>query len=466
MSFVFDFLSNAGKIAVVGASPDSHKIGNAVLDNLIKGGFKGEIYPVNPTNEEIMGLKCYRSIEELDPGIDLAVIALPAKTSVQVLDQCVKKKVKFVIIVAGGFSELGEEGRKLEEQIGLKIRGTGTRIIGPNTVGVLFPHSNINTALTPSDRLYYPGKGSVAFVSQSGALGLLMMDSITEYNMGISGFVNIGNRSDISEVDLMQMFGEDPRSRSIVLYLESISDGEAFYRKAREISSRKPIVVLKTGRSVESSKAASFHTGAMATDDRVLDGILKQAGVVRAYNEVELLDYGKALAYQQPLRGDRIAVITTAGGVGVVTTDLLTAPSNRVKLKMATFDDMEIAELKKHVLPIASVNNPIDLTADGSSEAYASILQILTESRNLDGIIAFALPQTPKIDVDIVEPLKAASKKKPLVAGVIGNRLAKKVLIELEKERIPAYPSIERTVGAMQALYSYGRMKERLKHDS
>lgn len=459
---MFESLSNAVTIAVVGASPDKRKIGNAVLENLIAGGFKGTIFPVNPSSTEIMGLKCYSSIDEIDQQVDLAVIALPAKVSLQVLDQCISNRVKFVIIVAGGFSESGEEGRKLEEEIKIKIKGTGTRVIGPNTVGVLFPHSDINTALTPSDRLYYPGRGSVAFISQSGALGLLMMDSITEFGMGISGFVNIGNRSDVNEIDLMEMFAEDQQTRSIILYLESIADGNHFFHATRKFAAKKPIVVLKTGRSSEASKAASFHTGAMATNDRVLDGVLRQAGVVRAYNEVELVDYGKVLAYQRPPKGDRMAVVTTAGGVGVVTTDLLTSPFDGIKLRMASFSDEEIDKLKKCVLPIASVNNPIDLTADGSSEAYASILQVLTESSNVDGVIAYALPQTPKIDLDIITPLKTASEKKPLVVGVIGNRLAKGVLSELEKAGIPAYPSIERTVNAMRALYRYGVYRGRL----
>ncbi|EQD53789.1 acetyl coenzyme A synthetase (ADP forming), alpha domain protein, partial [mine drainage metagenome] len=242
-----------------------------------------------------------------------------------------------------------------------------------------------------------------AFISQSGALGLLVMDSITEFGMGVSGFVNIGNRADVTEVEVLSMFMDDPNTRSIVLYLESISDGATFFSKAMEASLTKPVVMLKTGRSEESSRAASFHTGAMATDDRVLDGVLRQAGVICAYDEVELLDYGKVLAYQSPPSGDRIAVITTAGGVGVVTTDLLTTAHDGVRLRMAAFSPEEKAELRKYALPIASVNNPIDLTADGSSEAYAAILNVLVESDNVDGIIAYALPQTPKIGVDIVE---------------------------------------------------------------
>lgn len=456
---MFELLLNPQAIAVIGASPDPRKIGNAVLDNLVRQGFPGRIFPVNPSYEEVGGNRCYPTIEDVPGEVHLAVIALPARVAVSVLDQCVRKKVRFVIIVSGGFSELGEEGRKLENELRQKIAGTSTRIIGPNTVGVLFPHSKVNTALTPGDRIWFPGEGKVGFVSQSGALGLLVMDSITEYGMGISGFVNIGNRSDVTEVDLMEMFARDGNTKSIVLYLESISDGGRFYDSISRINLEKPVVVLKTGKSSEASAAASFHTGAMASDDRVLDGVLKQAGVVRASNEVQLLDYGKALAYSRPLEGKRIAVVTTAGGVGVVTTDLLASGENGPKMAMASFSRDEISELRKHVLPIASVANPIDLTADGSNESYGEILRILSESTNVDGIIAYALPQTPKIDRAILEPIREAAGRKTLIAGVIGNRLAKDMLRVLESSGIAAYPSIDRAVMSMKAVYSYGNYR-------
>lgn len=462
---MFEKLLDPSSVAVIGASPDSSKIGNAVIENLVNQGYQGRILPINPSYGEILGLRCYPDIGSVDGEVDLAVIALPAKIAVQVMDQCLEKHVRFVIIVAGGFSELGEEGRKLEQQLLEKIRGTETRIIGPNTVGVLFPHSGVNTALTPGNRIWFPAQGDIGFISQSGALGLLVMDSITENGTGISGFVNIGNRVDVNEEDLMEMFLADGKTRSIVLYLESIADGERFYNTLKRVNSRKPVAVLKTGRSKEASKAASFHTGALASDDRVVEGVLRQAGAVRAHNEVELLDFGKAFAYAMPPKGKRIAVITTAGGVGVVTTDLLTGEDERPPLSMATFTEEETEELRKHALPIASLANPIDLTADGSTEAYRAILGILSESDSVDGIIAYALPQTPKIDASIVEPLKDAAKKKTTVVGVIGNRLAKDLIRELEAARVPAYPSIQRTVTAMKALYQYGYYQERIRNE-
>lgn len=462
---MFNSLFNPESIAVIGASADPSKIGHAVIDNIVRQGFRGRIYPVNPTAKEILGIRCYADLTDIGEKVDLAVVALPAGTSVKVLRQCVQKKVKYVIIVAGGFSESGEEGKKLEEQLLMEIHGSNTRVIGPNTVGVLFPGSGVNTALTPSDRIWFPKKGDIGFISQSGALGLLVMDSITQNGTGISGFVSIGNRADINEIDTLEMFLEDSATRAVVMYLESVSDGQRFYATLRKVCGSKPVVVLKSGRSSEASRAASFHTGALATDDRVTDGILRQAGAVRAFNEVELLDYGRALAYSKPLRGDRIAVITTAGGVGVVTTDLLTTEGNLPILAMAEFSPEETENLRKFVLPIASVANPIDLTADGSNESYGRILDLLVQSPNVDGIIAYALPQTPKIDTSIVEHIRRAAHSKPTVVGVIGNRLAGDLLVELESARVPAYPSIQRTVSAMRALRQHALYRERIQNE-
>ena len=462
---MFNNLISPSAIAVIGASPDRSKIGHAVLQNLVNQGFHGKIYPINPSCDEILGLKCYTEISSVPGKVDLAVIALPAKLALSVLQECIKQDVEFVIIVAGGFSELGEEGRKLEDSLKEKLKGTRTRLIGPNTVGIIFPRSKVNTALTPGERIWFPGEGQIGFISQSGALGLLIMDSLAENGTGISGFVNIGNRADIDEDDLMEMFLEHDETRSIVAYLESISNGEKFFRTVRDVNMKKPVTILKTGRTSEASAAASFHTGALATDDRVLDGILRQAGVVRAYSEVELLDFGRALAYARPLEGKRIAVLTTAGGVGVLTTDLLTTEDSRPALSMARFSQEEIGQLKEHALPIASLNNPIDLTADGSTQSYASILEILAESGNVDGIIAYALPQTPKIDTSVIGPIVNAARKKTVVVGVIGNRLTRDLMVDLEKAKIPAYPSVPRTVSAMKALYLRRMYLRRLSND-
>ena len=236
-------------VAIIGASQDPTKIGNAILRNMIDSGYKGNIIPINPSSQEVMGLRCYPSIDKVDDTPELAVIALPASRTIDALKGCVERGVKFVIIIAGGFSELGKEGRDRELQLLDIIKGTDTRIIGPNTLGVYFPHIGVNTALTSPGRMAFLPKGEIAFVSQSGALGLLTMDGVSEYNVGISAFLNLGNRVDLNEVELLDYFAADELTKSIVLYLESVPKGREFFSKVKEITMKKPVVVLKSGRT-------------------------------------------------------------------------------------------------------------------------------------------------------------------------------------------------------------------------
>ncbi|MGC9123276.1 MAG: acetate--CoA ligase family protein [Thermoplasmata archaeon] len=454
---MFQRLFNPSSIAVIGASKDEKKIGNVVLKNLKSMGYKGKVYPINPKEDTILDFKVYKSILDIDDKIDIAVITLSANQSIQAVKECVRKDVPFVIVIAGGFSETGEEGKKLEDELINAIRGTNTRIIGPNTVGIYIPRSNVSTALTLPERTSLPGDGNIGFISQSGALGLLTMDIISEYNLGVSGFINIGNRIDLSEIELMEYFLKDENTKSIALYLETFKDGRKFFEFAKEVSKIKPIVLLKGGRTEAGAKAASLHTGAIATNDSIVDGMAKQLGIVRAYTEIELFDYAKVLAYQKPLNGDRIAVVTTAGGVGVVTSDYLTSQVNGVGLKLAKLKEETKIKIKKSIVPFGSAENPIDLTADGSTEQYDHVLEYLNEDENVDGIIVYALYQTAKIDIDLIDVLEKYMKGKPMVVGIMGSKIGRRMLVEAEKRKIPAYPDIERTVKSMYALYLRGK---------
>lgn len=443
-------------VAIIGASQDPAKIGNAILTNMMGSGYQGKILPVNPSSEEVMGLKCYPSIESLEETPELAVIALPASRTLDALKGCVRKGVKFVIVIAGGFSELGKEGKEREKQLLDVINGTGTRIIGPNTLGVYFPHSGVNTSLTSRGRLSFLPKGDIAFVSQSGALGLLTMDGVSEYQVGISAFLNLGNRIDLNEVELLDYFADDELSRSVVMYLESVPKGKEFFNKVKQISMKKPVVVLKSGRTQASAVAASLHTGAMASDDAIVNGAIAQAGAVRAYDETEMMDYGRALAYSGKLRGNRIAIITTAGGVGVITADYVSSNVNGVGMRLATLSDETKSRIREIIVPFASSNNPIDLTADGSNSDFDKVIGILEEEKEVDGIIAYPLPQTPKMGVEVVDVIDKYKKgPKPIIVGVLGSKIARDLIIEFEKRKIPAYPSVHRTVKAMKALYDY-----------
>lgn len=453
---MIDDLFNPQSIAVIGASRDEEKIGNVILKNLIASGYPGKVYPVNPSTPEILGIKCYHSIMEIKAPLTLAIIVLPARMVPESVDNCIKSGVRFIIIISGGFSETGPAGNVLSDEIYSLISKSGTRLIGPNTVGLYLPYSKVNTTLTSYERVSFPPPGNIGFISQSGALGLLTMDAISEYGIGISAFVNLGNRLDLDEMDFLDFFESDTNTRSVAMYMESVRGGRAFYERIRKFNRKKPLVILKAGRTEQSARAASLHTGAMATNDSIFDGMLSQAGSVRAYDETELMDYAKVLAYSKQMHGNRIAILTTAGGVGVISTDYVSNTQYIKPLQMASLSDETKQEIRKVIVPYGSAQNPIDLTADGSVDDYDKVLQILDGDSGVDGVLVYALPQTPKMGMGIVDVVeKHMESGKPMVVGVLGYKIAKQLLVEFEKRKIPAFPSVSRSVKSLRALYTY-----------
>ncbi|MEM3675468.1 MAG: CoA-binding protein [Thermoplasmataceae archaeon] len=444
-------------VAVVGASNDPMKIGNAILRNLIASGYGGKIFPVNPNLKEVEGIESFPSVSSLSETPDLVVIAISAARSLEVLRECVNRNVPYVILIPGGFSETGEEGRKLEHDIQHEIMNSNTRVIGPNTVGIFLPYSKLNTALTPPDRINFPPAGSIGLITQSGALGLMMLDEAAESGTGLSFFVNLGNRSDLDENELLEYAMSDGRTAGIGIYLESIPNGRSFLDSIRRISKVKPVVILKAGRTKKSSAAAVLHTGAMASDDRIVNGLIAQAGAVRAYNETELMDFIRVLVYSKRAPGNRVAVVTTAGGPGVIASDYITSEREGVSMQLAGLEDSTKDRLRDIVASFGSVENPIDLTADGSDDQFCEVLDILQSDRMVDLIIGFPLPQTPKMSTEIAEKIKRVTDRgqKPIVIGVLGSKLARPLVAEFEKRKIPAYPSVYRVVRAAKALYLY-----------
>ncbi len=458
---MFSKLFNPDSIAVVGASHDPRKIGYVVLKNLANNSYMGKVYPVNPKGGEILGYMVYRDVSEI-PEVDLSIITLPAALTVKVFED-VAKKSKFIIPIAGGFGELGPEGKRMEQKLKDIAQKYGARIIGPNTVGILIPSTGVNTALIVPERSRFPEDGVLSFITQSGALGLLTMDSFAMYGVGVHAFVNLGNRVDVNENELLEYFGEDPETRAIVMYIESFRDGREFMRIARKVSRKKGIVVLKAGRTARGGKAASLHTGALGGNDAVASGAFKQCGVIRAYNEVELMDYGRALAYGKPLKGKRIAVVTSAGGVGVVTTDYIESEVHGVGLKMAELSEETKRKIKEEIVPFASAENPVDMTAQASDEDYDGVLRELNSDENVDAILVYALFQTPLISEKLVDIILKWHRtgKKPLVVGTIGSEFAMEMFRKFEKNGVPVYPTIERAVKALRVLYDRGQIIRR-----
>ena len=462
---MFDRLINPENVAVVGASTNPKKIGYVVVKNLKHNGYAGNVYPINPKGGELLGYRIYKSIEEVpEAKIDLAVITLPAELTVKIFES-VAKKSRFIIPIAGGFGETGEEGKKMEEEIKRIAVKYGTRIIGPNTVGIYVPRTGVNTALVVPERSRFPGNGDIAFITQSGALGLLTMDSVSMYDVGFSAFINLGNRVDVNENELLKYFGEDDKSRVVIMYIESFADGREFMKVAREISQKKPLVVLKAGRTKRGGKAASLHTGALGGSDAVADGAFKQCGAIRAYDEIELVDYARALAYGKPIYGDRVAVVTSAGGVGVVTTDYIESEVRGIGMKMADLSDEIKRMIKEEVVPFASVENPIDMTAQASDEDYDGVLAALNRDPNVDAILVYALFQTPLISEKLVDIITKWHREgdKPIVVGSIGSEFALKMMKKFEKNKVPVYPSIERSVKALRVLRERAKILDYLK---
>ncbi|MFQ5887581.1 MAG: acetate--CoA ligase family protein, partial [Candidatus Hydrothermarchaeales archaeon] len=338
-------------VAVIGASREEGKVGNAIFINLLKGttrrmigaeGFGGKVYPINPKADEISGVKCYPTITDVPEDVDLVVIVIPSRFVPSVMEELPKKNVKAAVIISAGFSEGGPEGAEIEKQV-LKIaKANDIRIIGPNCLGVMRIHNNLNASFAD----IMPPKGPISFVSQSGALCTAVIQYSYEEDIGFSNFVSIGNKSDVDDADLLEYFAEDDKTKAIALYIESLKDGQKFMKVARDVIKEKPIVVLKSGRTESGAKAASSHTGSLAGSDVAYEAAFKQSGIYRVYSISELFDTAKALGYQPPARGDNIAIITNAGGPGVMAADQLYYRN----LKLAQLPEGVMAELNE-ILP-------------------------------------------------------------------------------------------------------------------
>ena len=447
-------------IAVIGASEKEGKVGNLVFRYLAES--KAEVFPVNPGYGTIHGKKCYKSVNEIEKGIDLAVVCTPASVSVKMVKECVENKVKFVIPLAGGFGETGPRGKEMEKEMKESIREKKTRILGPNTLGIFVPGS-VDTMFLERKRSPRPGAGSIAFVSQSGATAATIMNGANLYSIGFSAFVGLGNRIDLNENDFIEHFSRDEKTDVIALYLESFADGHEF-RKVVE-KSEKPIVMLKAGRSDSGRKAAASHTGSLSGSDRIINGLCEQYGITRAYDEEELIDYSRALAYCKPFSGDRIAVISTAGGHGVIATDCITSKEHGISLKMAKFGESTVEKMKKVALGFASLSNPIDLTASATDEMYKQVIETVMEDDNIDAILVSVLFDPPGITEKLVDVVVGVEKKKPLVVYSVGSEMTLKAIRRFEEAKIPAYPSIWRGIRALGVLHKRGRFLE-VKNES
>ena len=446
-----DVLFKPRSVAVIGATEREGSVGRAILSNLRKPTFQGNIYPVNPQHPTMLGMTAYPSVHEVPEAVDLAVIVTPAATVPAIVRECVRAGVRSAIVISAGFRERGIDGQALEKQITRELTGSHMRLLGPNCLGVMNPRFGLNA--TFAQTIARPG--NVAFLSQSGALLTAILDWSLREQVGFSGFVSTGSMLDIGWGDLIDYFGDDPTTHSILIYMESIGDARAFLSAAREVTLVKPIIVLKAGRSDAASKAAASHTGALTGSDDVLDAAFRRAGVLRVNSISDLFYAAQVLSKQPRPRGPKLTILTNAGGPGVLATDTLIASGG----ELATLSEQSLAALNEFLPAHWSHGNPIDILGDADPERYQRTAEIALADPNSDGLLVVLAPQGMTNPAEVAERLKphAHAHGKPLLASWMGGATVAAGEVILNTAGIPtfAYPDTAARIFTLMWRYAY-----------
>jgi len=453
-----DSFFNPKSIAVVGASRHKGKVGYEIISNLLKAGYEGKIFPVNPNAETIENLPCFPDLESIGEIPELVVIIVPAKIVPDVMRQCAKVGAKSVIIITAGFKEVGEEGRELEQQVVQIAKQAGIRVIGPNCLGVIAPANKLNASFGGD----LPAPGSIGYLSQSGALLTAVLDIANASNVGFSKLVSFGNKADIDELDIIKALGSDSQTRVIAGYLESISDGNTFVREAEQISHQKPILLMKAGGTSAGAKAASSHTGSLAGSEIAYEAAFARAGIVRCGSIKTQIDYAQAFATQPLPKGDRVVVITNAGGAGIMAADAI----EREGLKFASLSEKTIEKLRGSLPPAANLYNPVDVLGDALADRYEFAINTVIEDDNVDIILVLLTPQAMTESAATAEVVVKTARQrgtKPILACFLGaGKVAEAVRI-LQRGGIPQYDSPESAVNTIKAMTDYVRWCSRPK---
>jgi acetyltransferase len=436
-------------IAVVGASKRPGNAGNDIFRNLLHAEFNGSVFPVNPKASNILGVACYNKLADIPGPVDLAVLIVPAAAILGVVDEAAAKGVKALVIISAGFKEVGHQGAELEAQLCERVRAAGIPLIGPNCLGVINTHPEVRMNATFGRKM--PAAGNLAFLSQSGALCTSVLDYAEERQMGFSKFISFGNKADINEIDLLEYLAKDDKTSVIAMYLEDVTNGRRFIETARRVfwETKKPMLCLKSGRSPEGAKAVSSHTGSLAGSDSVYDALLAQSGVQRVETISELFDYA-ALYTTQPLpRGNRVAIITNAGGPGIMATDAAV----RHGLKLAVLDQATQDKLRPALPAAASLRNPVDVIGDARSDRYKAAIRTVLEDNNVDMGIVILTPQsmTDIEETASVVPEAVQGIGKPVVCSFMGVRDVAAGVAILRKAGVPNYPFPEDGVKSLAA---------------
>lgn len=447
-----DSLLNPRRIALIGVTINPSSVAGKVLGNLVGGGFKGVVYPVSDTAEALMGVPCYRDLDSLPARPDLAIICAPAGEVPDLVERCGGAGIPGIIIMSAGFREIGAEGLALEARIRATVdRNPGMRVLGPNCLGVIVPGISLNASFAEG----LPARGKVAFISQSGALCTSVLDWAVEQKIGFSYFVSVGNMLDVDFADLIDYFGEDQQTESIILYVESISRARRFITAARAFARTKPILVYKAGRFPESAAVAASHTGAMASEDAVYDAVFQRTGVARVFNIGEIFDCAELIGRNRMPRGPRLGVVTNAGGPGVMAADALVALGG----KLAQLSAETMAVLDEALPPFWSHGNPVDVLGDAKAKRFARAVEAVVKDPGVDAVLVILTPQAMTRPDAVAEAVAriAGETRKPVLAAWLGGgrvRQGSRILVEAG---VPAYRTPEQAVGAFMTLVNYAR---------
>jgi len=446
---MLDNFFNPKTIAVIGASRTPGKVGHDILKNLTQYGYQGVLYPINPEAPEILGLKAYPSIMDVPGEIGLAIVVVPPKSVLEVIGQCGKKGIDSAVIITAGFKESGSEGTKLEDELVKKSKESGVRFIGPNCLGIIDSHSRINASFAKG----MPSEGNIGFFSQSGALGIAVLDLAMSEDVGFSKFISMGNKADISDEEIMQALAEDENTKVIIGYIEGVRDGRKFVEVASQVSKKKPLVILKSGITSSGIKAASSHTGALSGRETSFDAAFKQSGVIRVQTVGELFNYAVAFANQPLPQGPNVAIITNSGGPGILAADAC----DKLGLQLVPLHKEIVDQLRTFLPPFASFYNPVDILGDATAERYEKALYTVVQDDKVNGILVLL---TPTAVVDVEGTAKAIANianliDKPILTSFMGRKSVESGSKILMKYHVPNYNYPEHAVSSFSAMYKY-----------
>jgi acetyl-CoA synthetase (ADP-forming) len=444
-------------IAVIGASKNPKKIGYELVSNILSGGYEGRLYPVNPEGADVVGLKSFTSVKLVPGEVDLAVIAVPAVYVDDVLEECGQKGIKAAVVISSGFREVGNIEQ--EQKILDVAKKHGIRMLGPNVFGIFYAPSRLNATFGLS-RVF---PGSIAFITQSGALGIAMMGWTNLYRIGVSAVVSMGNKADIEEADMLDYLADDERTKVVLSYIEGAKDGRRFLESLRRTTVKKPVVVLKSGRTAKGASAAASHTGSLAGSDNVYDAAFKQGGALRAIDFAQAFDWAKLFTQQPPPPNGNCLIITNGGGVGVMTTDACEESGITI---WPLPDDLQ-SEFKKLMPVFGNFKNPVDLTGQAYEESYNRAVEIALRDPRVGSIIILycqtAITDPVSIAKSIIDACESMRSDKTVVTSFLGGQQCEEALRKLDERSIPSYPIPERAVSALSAYYRWQKYKA--KHE-